>query len=37
VPEDHGIDRGVFIGKIGGSSVDRAKSDGTGLMELLKR
>jgi hypothetical protein len=37
VPEVHEINRRVFIGKITGFSVYKAKSDVTGLMELLKR
>jgi hypothetical protein len=37
VSKVHEIDRGVFIGKITGFPVFKAKSDVTGLMELLKR
>jgi hypothetical protein len=37
VPKVHEIDRGIFIGKITGFLVYKAKSDVTGLMELLKR
>jgi hypothetical protein len=37
VPKIHGIDRGIFIGKIIGFSVYKAKSDVTSLMELQKK
>jgi hypothetical protein len=37
VPEVHEIDRGIFIRKITGFPVFKAKNDVTGLMELLKR
>jgi hypothetical protein len=33
----HEIDRGIFIGKIIGFSVYKAKSDVTSLMELQKK
>jgi hypothetical protein len=36
-PKVHEIDREIFIGKMTGFTVDKTKSDVTGLMELQKK